>query len=139
MSARRPPNGSHGTDPRERGQAMVEFSLVAPVLLLVVFGIIQAGIVFGKQLDVTAANREGARRAAVVVDQTTAVQAAKDAVRASMSLSKPTLATTTVTPAPPWSHGDTITVTTTVPHAYSVLGVSSWSGTLRAKTEIRAE
>ena len=44
---------------------MVEFVLVAPILLLLVFGIIQFGILFNHYLTLTDAVRAGARQAAV--------------------------------------------------------------------------
>ena len=50
---------------RESGQAMVEFAIVLPVLLVLVFGIIQFGIVFNHYLTLTDAVRAGARQAAV--------------------------------------------------------------------------
>lgn len=48
-----------------RGQSMVEFALILPILLLLVLGIIEFGRVFNQTLIVTAAAREGARSAAV--------------------------------------------------------------------------
>ncbi|MDR5658932.1 pilus assembly protein [Serpentinicella sp. ANB-PHB4] len=47
------------------GQALVELALVLPILLLLVFGIIEFGRVFGTYLMVTHSAREGARAAAV--------------------------------------------------------------------------
>lgn len=52
----------------EGGAALVEFALVVPILLLVVFGIINFGFVFGQKLSLNQSVREGARLA--VVDQT---------------------------------------------------------------------
>jgi Flp pilus assembly pilin Flp len=49
----------------ERGAAAVEFALVVPVLVLLVFGIIQFGRAYNLYLTATAAAREGARAAAV--------------------------------------------------------------------------
>jgi hypothetical protein len=49
----------------EKGASTVEFALVVPVLILLLFGIIQFGMAFGDQLAITHAAREGARLAAV--------------------------------------------------------------------------
>lgn len=49
----------------DRGVAAVEFALVLPVLMALLFGIIEFGFVFKDQLAVLQAAREGARIAAV--------------------------------------------------------------------------
>jgi Flp pilus assembly protein TadG len=62
--------------PRDRGAVAVEFALVLPLLLLIVFGIIDFGRALNAQITLTQAAREGARLAAVgnadVVGQTRA-------------------------------------------------------------------
>ena len=50
---------------RDRGASAVEFGIIAPVLFLVLFGIIDFGWAFSQNLDVKHAAREGARLAAV--------------------------------------------------------------------------
>lgn len=45
------------------GQALVEFALIAPLLLLLLFGIIQFGFLLGGQVGMTNAAREAARYA----------------------------------------------------------------------------
>ena len=56
---------------REGGQALVEFALVAPIFFLILFGIIQLGLIFGGQNYLVSAVREIARYAAPyrVVDE----------------------------------------------------------------------
>jgi Flp pilus assembly protein TadG len=49
---------------KSRGQAMVEFALIAPVFFLLVFGIIELGLLFGGQNGLVASTRELARYAA---------------------------------------------------------------------------
>jgi Flp pilus assembly protein TadG len=49
----------------KKGQALVELALILPVLLLLIFGIIEFGRVFGTYLLITHGAREGARAAAV--------------------------------------------------------------------------
>ena len=48
-------------DRRERGQSLVEFSLVVPVLTLILFGTLEFGLAFNHDLTVEYATREGAR------------------------------------------------------------------------------
>lgn len=63
---------------REDGAAVVEMALVLPVLLLLVFGIIQFGIAFNRSQGIHAAAREGARFASVGQDQTTILERVRD-------------------------------------------------------------
>lgn len=55
-----------GVDPRDdRGTAAIEFALVLPFLVLLLLGIVEFGMMFGDQLALTHAAREGARLASV--------------------------------------------------------------------------
>ena len=47
------------------GQAIVEFALVLPILMAILLGIIQFGIIFNNYITLTDATRAGARKAAV--------------------------------------------------------------------------
>jgi Flp pilus assembly protein TadG len=49
----------------DSGVAIIEFAIIAPVLILLLFGIIEAGWTFSQQLEVRHGAREGARMAAV--------------------------------------------------------------------------
>lgn len=60
---------------RPSGQALVEFALVVPSLLLLLFGIIEYGRILNAQMLITNASREGARRGAVG-DNDAAIQTA---------------------------------------------------------------
>ena len=50
---------------RDAGAAALEFALVVPILLVLIFGMIEFGFVFQAQLALTHAAREGARLASV--------------------------------------------------------------------------
>lgn len=63
------PNGD-----RERGAALIEFALIAPLLLLLLFGIIEFGWKFGQFNDVRHAAREAARYAAVDAGDNAAIR-----------------------------------------------------------------
>ncbi len=54
-----------GRGATDRGAAAVEFALLLPVLLLIVFGIIDFGRALNAQISLTQAAREGARLAAL--------------------------------------------------------------------------
>ena len=49
----------------ERGASAVEFALIAALLLMIVFGIIQFGIAYNRQQSLESAAREGARVASI--------------------------------------------------------------------------
>ena len=49
----------------EKGASAVEFALILPILIILVFGIVEFGIVFNNYITITHAAREGARIAAV--------------------------------------------------------------------------
>ena len=50
----------------ERGAALVEFALLLPVLAMIVFGALTAGMAYNHKMDLTHAAREGARYGATV-------------------------------------------------------------------------
>lgn len=53
---------------RDRGQSTVEFALVLPLVLMLLLGLLQVGLVVRDQLLVSSAAREAAREAAVSKD-----------------------------------------------------------------------
>lgn len=61
---------------RDRGAAAVELALLLPVLLMIVFGIIDFGRMLNAQITLTEAAREGARAEALGVDPDLRVQEA---------------------------------------------------------------
>jgi Flp pilus assembly protein TadG len=136
-----PPNTMRNrkTDIRsDRGQTMVEFALVVPVLCLVIFGIIQCGILYNNYITLTDATRVGARKAAVSRQTADPVGLATTATKnAASGLTSPPL-TVTVT-ATAWSPGADVTVEATYPYSLNILGMVVASGTLKSKTTERVE
>jgi Flp pilus assembly protein TadG len=63
----------------DQGAAMVEFALVATMLLVIVFGIIAFGRAYNAKTELTGAVREGARAAALRLPPATVVQKVIDA------------------------------------------------------------
>ena len=90
----------------EDGQAITEFALVLPILMAILLGIIQFGIIFNNYITLTDATRAGARKAAVSRFLNDNGAAAKQAVEDSaqgldQSVLDPTIS---VTAAPDWSY-----------------------------------
>lgn len=92
----------------ERGAVAVEFALLAPVLIMILLGIIEFGRAYNVQVTLTNAAREGVRSMAINNSQTAARTAAKNAA-AHLS---PTLADSNIAfSATGCSVGSQITVT----------------------------
>jgi Flp pilus assembly protein TadG len=117
----------------ERGQALVEFALVLPILATLILGIVQFGIVFHDYLALADAVRTGARQASVTHD----AGAATTAVVNSASELNPSDLSVDVQSS--WQTGQDVTVTATYPYDISLLGVVVKSGRLNAKTTARVE
>ena len=49
----------------EKGASAVEFAIILPVLIILIFGIVEFAIAFNNYITITHAAREGARKAAV--------------------------------------------------------------------------
>lgn len=81
----------------ESGAAAVEFALVAPLLLLLLLGIVEFGRVFNAQIQVTAAAREAVRSMAIYPDDE---ELAKSTAIASAPGLSPELTRTQVTIKP---------------------------------------
>ncbi len=116
---------------------MVEFALVLPIILLILFGVIQFGIAFNHYLTVTDATRAGARVAAVSRQDPNGQAAAVQAVRKSATNLDQSQFTVSVSST--WEPGDPVTVTTSYPYSISLLGVVVKSGRLTSTTTERVE
>lgn len=97
----------------QRGQAMIEFALILPLLLLVMFAIFQFGFMFYSYISIQQAAREGARSAAVGKNDALITTAITNA-----STLDPTMLTISIAPAPATRlAGSNVTVTVTIPSA----------------------
>lgn len=99
---------------RESGQSMVEMALITPILLLLLCGIIEFGIMFGTQLTIQNDSREGARYAAIHASDSTVVSQVTTIVGQNAITSTKTV-TVTFTDATKKSGFVTVTVKTTIP------------------------
>lgn len=125
----------------QQGQTMAEFSLVLPVLAILLFGVIQFGIVFNNYLAVTDAVRAGARQAAVARYLPAAEREAKveAKVRASAENLDQDILEVTVDPSDDWQPGSDVTVTATYEYSINLLGKVVKDGLLTSKTTERVE
>ena len=117
---------------------MVEFALVVPILLVILFGIIQFGVVYKNYVTLTDSTRVGARKAAVSRHEVNPVGAAEASVRGSASgLDQDELDVSVSASA--WEHGEDVTVTATYPYEINLLGLVVASGRLESTTKERVE
>jgi Flp pilus assembly protein TadG len=122
---------------RQEGQTLTEFALVLPMLALLLFGIIQFGIVFHQYVTLTDAVRAGGRQGAVSRDLANPTAAVTDRVRTSAANLDPGQLGISVSST--WERGEDVTVTATYPYDISLLGVVVKSGTFSATTTERVE
>jgi Flp pilus assembly protein TadG len=124
----------------QRGQALVEFAIVIPLLLMVMLGIYQFGVVYNNWVTLTDAARAGARQAAVsrgLADPSGTTIARVKASATDLDQSKLGV---TVTPANgSWTQGADTTVQATYPYTINIMGVVVASGNLSASTTERIE
>ena len=120
---------------------MAEFTLVLPLLVLLLFGILQFGIVFNQYLAVTDAVRAGARvgsvarflppgeREQAVIDKVE--EAAVDLDLAKLDI--------TVTTTDNWAPGSDVTVKAQYPYTIDLLGIGLKEGYVSSLTTERVE
>jgi len=113
----------------ESGQALVEFALVAPILLMLVLGIMQFGIAFEHSIALTDAVRAGAR-AAAVAGPSGATAAAQQAAKDSAGNLDPAQLGVSVS-----TTSSSITVEATYPYSINILGIVVKSGNLTSTTK----
>lgn len=120
---------------------MVEFTLVLPVLAILLFGVIQFGVAFNNYLAVTDAVRAGSRQAAVsrFLPASQRVPKIESKVRASAENLNQSKLKVFVSASSGWTPGSDVTVSATYPYSISLLGVVVKSGSLQSKTTERVE
>jgi len=110
----------------QKGAALVEFAIVLPLLLVLVFGMIEFSIMFYDKAVITNASREGAR-AGIVYNFPNRISASEITSTVSTYCSGrlitfgSTNQETTAVSGTCVNAGDTITVTVTYPYDYLVL------------------
>jgi Flp pilus assembly protein TadG len=137
---------------QEDGQAFVEFALVLPILIALLLGIVQFGIIFNNYETMTDAARVAARKAAIARftgdSGTSARAAARDAAsdlkQSDLGVDVQSCAPGTYpcdpNPGSNWTNtGNEVTVKLTYPYNIKILDIVVASGTITTVTKERLE
>jgi Flp pilus assembly protein TadG len=121
----------------ERGQSLVEFALALPILVLLLFAVIQFGVAFNNYVTLTDATRAGARKAAVGRQLSNPQSTTITAVRNSATDLRQSDLDVTVSST--WQPGADVNVTATYPYTINLLGIPVKTGRLSSTTTERVE
>jgi TadE-like protein len=126
---------------RDRGAGVVEFALIMPLLLMLVFGVIQFGTLFNRQQGMHAAAREGARVAALPSSTLADIEnRANDALQGINFTTPPTISVTPITAKPCEARrGETVVVVVEAPMTIEIPIWGSKDVTLTGRGEFRCE
>ena len=113
---------------------MAEFAIAAPILLVILLGIMQFAAVYHDWVALTDAARAGARTAAESRANTNRVQVVKNAVIASASSDLNSSKLSVDNPATSWSPGSNVKVCAHYPYSISIMAISVASGNLDSCT-----
>lgn len=123
----------------EDGQGVVEFAFVLPLLIALVFGIVEFGIVFNNYVTLTDATRVGARKATVsrfLGDNGAAAAVAARNAAPGLDSKKLVVNVTSTN----WqAAGSDVSVTASYPYSINILGWVVKSGNLTSTTHERLE
>jgi hypothetical protein len=135
----------------QRGAAAVEMALILPILILLVFGIVQFSIAFNNKQGLHAAAREGARFGALPQHSKTEITSrVEDALEGVVDPSDTTITVHIVRPngseidAPTQpcdlqAAGTRVKVIVSIPHQTTIPLMNFAAGTLTGKGEFRCE
>lgn len=131
--------GCAGKGRRDLGSSLAEFALVLPVLVMLVFGIVEFGITFTKAQAIEAAAREGARLASIEATTIPEIEA-----RVNDALTGIPMATPAAVAVPTGTclnrPGETVRVEVTATHVINIpLVLSNYSVNLNGTAVFRCE
>jgi Flp pilus assembly protein TadG len=118
----------------QEGQAMAEFAIGVPVLLLILLAITQLAGVYHDWVGLTDAARAGARTAAESRVDSNRVQITKNAVIASASSDLNSNKLVVDNPTTTWAPGSNVTVCAHYPYSVSIMAIPVASGNLDSCT-----
>jgi Flp pilus assembly protein TadG len=123
----------------ERGQTMTEFAFVLPILLVLLFGIIQFGIVFNNYVALTDAARAASRKGAVSRSSSDPKGDCEATGYAAGTNLKNPGTDFVLTCDSSWAIGSDVTVTATYPYDIKLLDWVVASGSLNTTMKERVE
>src|SRR6476620_10262473 len=118
----------------QRGQAMVEFVIAVPVVLVLLFAVVQLAAVYKNWVALTDAARAGARVAATSRTNSNRVQNVRDAVTKSASSDLNQSQLVVDNPQTSWAPGSNVTVCAHYPYSVNIMAIVVKSGNLDACT-----
>jgi Flp pilus assembly protein TadG len=127
------------TRKNEQGQTMTELALVLPILVVLLFGIIQFGITFNNYVTLTDAVRAGARKAAVSRNSSDPAGACRTQVLNSAGSLDTSVLDDNLSCSSTWAAGSDVTVYADYPYDITLLGWAVFSGKLKSEMKERVE
>jgi Flp pilus assembly protein TadG len=126
----------HSTS-NERGQTTTEFAIILPIFCLLLFGVIQFGILFNNYVTLTDAVRAGARKAAVSRQTSDPAGVCRAQIKASAG----DLDQSKLQPdcQSDWTPASDVVVTAKYPYDINLLWFNVASGFLKSTTTERVE
>ena len=123
----------------ERGAGLAEFALILPVLLVILFGIIELGLAFSRSQAISAAAREAGRLASLSTTTTADISNRVDVTLAGTTFDAPP--TVTVVPAVGCAgrEGESVTVHVSAPYRITIPFALDQELTLSGEAVFRCE
>jgi len=125
----------------DRGQALVEFALIMPFLLLFLVGIVEFGRAWNQHQVITDAAREGARKA-VVFDASVTVDTVENTIKRALAAAGINPAGATITGQGTWllDSNENATVSISLPYRFIFFGaLKQWTtgeSTVQLRTSV---
>ena len=125
----------------DRGQALVEFALIMPFLLLFLVGIVEFGRAWNQHQVITDAAREGARKA-VVFDAAVTVDTVESTIKQALAAAGINPANATITGQASWllESNKNATVSISLPYRFIFFGaLKQWTtgeSTVQLRTSV---
>lgn len=129
-----------GTRHEQRGAALVEFAFVLPVLLILLFGIVEFAVAFNRAQAVEAAAREGARLASISTSTSGDVSTRVDEALAGITTDGAVSVSVSPGGQPCFGRqGEPVSVTVSTPHNVNIPLFGNQTITLSSQATFRCE